>query len=32
MCRRDLAALACLAKLVPTKSREDAFPLWMAAA
>ncbi|GFZ44738.1 hypothetical protein JCM24511_02463 [Saitozyma sp. JCM 24511] len=32
MCRRDLAALACLAKLVPTRSREDAFPLWMAAA
>ncbi|KAK8844658.1 hypothetical protein IAR55_006505 [Kwoniella newhampshirensis] len=28
MCRRDLAVLACLTKMVPSKAREDALPLW----
>ncbi|WRT63311.1 uncharacterized protein IL334_000216 [Kwoniella shivajii] len=32
MCRRDLAALACLIKIVPTKKIDEALPLWMAAA
>ncbi|OCF60049.1 hypothetical protein L486_02722 [Kwoniella mangroviensis CBS 10435] len=30
MCRRDLAALSHLAKMVPTKTMEEALPLWMA--
>ncbi|WWD22795.1 hypothetical protein CI109_107289 [Kwoniella shandongensis] len=28
MCRRDLAVLACLIKMVPSKAKEDALPLW----
>ncbi|WWC57699.1 uncharacterized protein I303_100233 [Kwoniella dejecticola CBS 10117] len=30
MCRRDLAALAYLTKMVPTKEVDEALPLWMA--
>ncbi|WVW81378.1 hypothetical protein I302_103370 [Kwoniella bestiolae CBS 10118] len=30
MCRRDLAALSYLTKMVPTKTLEEAIPLWMA--
>ncbi|WWC67211.1 uncharacterized protein I206_101118 [Kwoniella pini CBS 10737] len=30
MCRRDLAALAYLTKMVPTKEVDEASPLWMA--
>ncbi|WVR03174.1 hypothetical protein IAU60_000165 [Kwoniella sp. DSM 27419] len=32
MCRRDLAALACLGKMVPSKTVDEALPLWMNAA
>ncbi|WVQ94252.1 hypothetical protein IAU59_001331 [Kwoniella sp. CBS 9459] len=32
MCRRDLAALACLTKMTPSKTVEEALPLWMNAA
>ncbi|WVF66643.1 hypothetical protein IAT40_001384 [Kwoniella sp. CBS 6097] len=32
MCRRDLAALACLTKMTPTKTVDEALPLWMNAA
>ncbi|ORY22957.1 hypothetical protein BCR39DRAFT_550245 [Naematelia encephala] len=30
MCRRDLAVLACLTKMVPGKTRDEAMPLWLA--
>ncbi len=30
MCRRDLALLACLTKMVPSKKRDEAMPLWLA--
>ncbi|OCF43124.1 hypothetical protein I317_03093 [Kwoniella heveanensis CBS 569] len=32
MCRRDLAALACLIKMQPSKTVDEALPLWMNAA
>jgi hypothetical protein len=30
MCRRDLAVLACVIKMVPGKRREEAMPVWLA--
>lgn len=30
MCRRDLAVLACVTKMVPSKTMQEALPIWMA--